>query len=473
VRASSIGRWLIAVALLAGATTAARAADPPLPLPKPPVPDLRLAEHPEARTAALPDDNVARLLRAALARGDKYLLNTWWNEYMLGVAPYAAAGQRAATTSTIDSEEVRRYSSAAYALAVSLTTGAYDEKLAGVPTLLATERTVELVRYVTSTHVANTARLGWGGSVQSGLWASQIAQAGWLLGDAVTPPTQVLLGRMLAYEADAITGRDLHYYRNRHGEILTPGNSGAEDLAWDGSALWTAVELLPHDYRRPAWADAAYRRLVGAYARPVDTRSSRVVNGHSLRSWLGGSNVEPSGFVVNHGRIHPDYTKHIGMWAAPVSALVGDGVPAAMLEGVGTTYRALTTYRFAGPPYAAPGGTVYRPGTPTVYYPKGPDWGTHCEASYGALDVQVAALGPGSMRANAARWAVAHLTVVRRMQDRYTTGQTYGPAVENHYRAREEHNAMVLGVAYLTWWLRTNGGFTVDTKPPASKMATW
>jgi hypothetical protein len=243
-------------------------------------------------------------------------------------------------------------------------------------------------------------------------------------------------------------------------------------MAWNGATLWTAVELLPHDYRRPAWAEGAYRRLVGAYARPVDATSSRVVNGHPLRSWLGGSNAEPSGFVVNHGRVHPDYTKDIAVWGAPVSSLVGDGVPAAMLEGLGASFRALTTYRFSGPDYRAPGGTVYRPGTATVYYPRGADWGTHLEASYGAFDVQVAALGPGSMRAHATAWAVAHLTAVRRMQDRFTTGQTYGAARENHYRAREEHNAMVLGVGYLTWWVRTNGGFSLDRSAPTTKMAT-
>jgi hypothetical protein len=143
-----------------------------------------------------------------------------------------------------------------------------------------------------------------------------------------------------------------------------------------------------------------------------------------------------------------------------------------MLLGADWTYRALTTYRFPSPPYRAPGGTVYRPGSTTVYYPSGADWGQHREVVYGALDVQTAALSQDpSVRRVAGKWAVAHLGVVKKMQGRYKTGQIYGSQTEDRYRAREEHGAMLLGNAYLTWWLSGNSRVAVDQAQAEAKVA--
>ncbi len=477
MRVTAAGRWVVALAVLAGvATQAGAAAPPPLPgVSKPPVADIRLADHPMRVPDGTPPDAIGNLLRSTLAGSNKYTLNTWWTRYMSGIEPYQVAGERARTTNTIDSEEVRRYTSVAYALAVTLATGAYDPTVTGLDAVGATERVVELVDYVTSTHTANLAGdYGWGGSVQSGMWAGQIATAGWLIGAALPAATQAFVGRMLEYEADVITARKVHYLRDRAGHLITPGNSGAEELAWDGFALWTAVELLPHHYRRSVWAQAAYQRFVGAYARPADVTSTRVVNGHTLRWWLGGSNAESNGFVVNHHRVNPDYTTDISLWAAPVSGIVGDGVPAAMLEGADTTYRALTGYSFSSPPARAPGGTVYKPGSTAVYYPSGADWGAHREVVYASLDVQSAVLAPAwQVRAKATKWAVQHLNVTRTMQARYSTGQIYGPLTEDHYRAREEHAAFLLGTAYLTWWLGANSRLDVDGNKAESKTAVW
>jgi hypothetical protein len=462
-------RWLLALALLCGGAQALAS-----PLPRPPLADVRLADHTLVLSApTTPADKVGTLLRSTLGQSTKYALGTWWEQYMTGVEPYRAAGDRAETSNTMDSEEVRRYTSEAYAVAVALATGAYDPAVTGVDTLTAARRVAKIVDFVTSTHRVNLAgKVGWGGSVQAGMWASEVAVAGWLIGPALSPTTQLFVGRMLAYEADVIAARQVHYLRDRSGRIRTPGNSGAEELAWDGVALWAAVELLPHHYRRPVWAEAAYRRFVGAYSRPADVHSGRVVNGYSLSAWLGGSNVEPTGFVVNHYRVNPDYTEDIALWGAPLSGLVGDGLPDALLEGADTTYRALTSYRFPSPPFRAPGGTVYQPGSTTLYYPSGADWGEHREAVFGSMDAQTAVLArTWQVRVTAGKWAAAHLDVVRRMQARYDTGQIHGPRSEDHYRAREEHDAFLLGNAYLTWWLAANKRLRVDTATADSKAA--
>ncbi|HEU0130860.1 MAG TPA: hypothetical protein VFQ85_07700 [Mycobacteriales bacterium] len=460
-------RGLLALALLGAAVARADA----FTGPQAGLGDVRLAEHPAATATVLPRDAIGTLLRGAMNKTDKYALTVWWQQYMTGVDPYLTANERARTNQTIDSEEVRRYTSVAYALAASLATGAYDSAVTGVEKAVATERVVELVTYVATTHRANLmSSKGWGGSVQAALWAAQITTAGWLIGPALPPPTQVLLGRLMAYEADIVAKRELHYLRDTAHHVLTPGNSGAEELAWDGVALYTAVELLPHHANRGRWAQAAYERFVGAFSRPQDIHSTYVVNGRTVADWLDGSNAEPDGFVVNHYRINPDYTTDIALWAAPVSGLVGTAVPESVLAGADVTYKALTTVRFDPRVYNAPGGTVYRPGSSAVYYPRGADWGEHREAVYAGLDVQTAVLSTDPrVRDVAAKWARVHLDVVRGMQARFTTGQIYGPQSEDHYRSREEHAAMVLANAYLTWWLRANQRVSVDTRPASAK----
>lgn len=472
-RRSPALRWTLALALLAGVTTPAGAASGPSLPPPAAVGDVRLATRPDLSRLRTPTDEVARLLRSALTRSNKYALGTWWEEYMAGAQAYHDAGTRAGEKQTIDSEEVRRYSSVAYGLSASLATGAYRADVTGVPEHVARLRVADLVHYVASLHRANVQHtVGWGESVQAALWSSQAALAGWLLDDGLPPSTQVLVGRMLAHEADVVSARRLHYYRDRQGRVLTPGNSGAEELAWDGVALWTAVELLPHHERRSTWASAAYRRFVGAYARPADVGSTRMVNGRAVASWLGGSNAEANGFVVNHHKLNPDYTTDIAIWGAAVSGLTDGSVPAAMLEGMDRTYLALATHRFPSPPYRAPGGPAFRPGHPDVYYPTGPDWGPDRHVVYGSLDAQTAALSRDPrVGLKATGYARLRLREVEKMQARFPTGQIYGPRSEDVYRAREEHAAMLLGNAYLTWWLAHNDRFDIDRAPAEQKRA--
>ncbi|HEU0130356.1 MAG TPA: hypothetical protein VFQ85_05115 [Mycobacteriales bacterium] len=434
-----------------------------------PAPVAALALAPLPALPAVRGDANGGLVAAALASSDRYFLGTWWAERMSWLEPWASSAQRIAATGTLDSEQVRRYSSVALAVAAPLATGGYDAGTTGVPAATATERVVALVRLMVRTHRANVGTdAGWGGSWQSALWASQAALAGWLTGDALADADRLLLARMLEYEADAVRARPMHYLRDRSGKVLTPGNSGGEELAWDALGELTAVELLPYHDRRAAWAEDAYRRFVASYARPADVRSTAVVNGRAFGAWLGGSNAEPNGFVVNHGRLNPDYTVSVSLHGAVVPALAGDGVPQALLVNQDVLYRALASTPFAAPPAKAPGGTVYVPGNPTLYYPSGPDWGSARHAVYATEDVEAAAFGlDRGLRVPAAAWARLRLGAVRAQQARFRTGQVYGPVSEDRYFAREEWAGVLLAYAHLTQRLHALGRLRVDRRPPA------
>lgn len=470
-------RRLVAVAMCVSAVSAVPAGagtrpDPPAVVASVPssLTALTLAELPLMNAVAALDPT-ATTLRRALVNSNRYILNVWWPRHMSWAGPIPAAAERLAAKHTLDDEELRRYSSVALTLAAPIATKTYSNSMTGVPAASALDHVAALVQILVRTHRANLGTdVGWGGSWQSALWSSQAGLAGWLAGDALPEPDRLMLARMLEYEADAVSARKMHYLRDRHGAVLTPGDSGAEELAWDALGEFTAVELLPHHPRRHAWAVDAYERFIAAYARPQDVTSSRKVHGRALSSWLGGSNVEPNGIVVNHGRVNPDYTVSMSMHAAAISGLVGNGVPRAVLTNQDKLHRALSSTPFTGRGYRRPGGTVYVPNSAAIYHPQGPDWGTHRQVVYGVFDLQIAAFGLDSMQRVPARtWAARHLGQVLAMQGRFKTGQTYAGLNEDKYFAREEWTGSLLAYAELVDWLSTTKRLRVDDRPASAK----
>lgn len=413
-------------------------------------------------TTKVPTSATAVLERRILRNANRYALTVWWEQWGGDVERLANA------PTTLKSDDVRRYSSVAYELAVSLATGAYSESVTGVPRDVAERRTRLLVEVLAGAHRANlgvTLDSGWGGGWQTGLWASQAAQAAWLLGETLPAADALMVARMLAFEADATLNRPIHYLRDRHGATLTPGDTGAEELAWDGMLLETAVELLPSHPRRAVWASGAYRRMVGSYARPQDVSSTRVVNGLPLASWLDGSNAETNALVVNHYRLHPDYAACVGfdLAAVTITSLVGDGVPDTAMSEASGVYRALSSVPFRG-------ATIYVRGSSDIRYPWGTDWGTDRQIVFGALDAQVSALGLDRGLSTPARvWAQRHLGAVAAMQSRSATGQTYQPGDDNRYPQREEQIGTMAALSYLTDWVVANRLVKRDTHAPSSK----
>lgn len=455
----------VACALVVSVVPAADAgpADPP------PLAALTLAKLPYMNAVA-PLDPIATTLRGSLANSNRYFLTTWWDTHMSWLEPWQSSSRRLIAKRTLDSEEVRRYSSVALALAAPLATRSYDRRVTGVDAATARDRVVALVQVLVRTHNSNAVGVGWGSSWQSGLWASQAALAGWLCGALLPEADRVLLARMLEAEAHHIAARPIHYLRDRSGRVLTPGDSGSEEVAWDAVAMLTAVELLPLHPQRAQWATHAYRRFVAAYARPSDVHSNAPVSGRAVSKWLEGSNIEQDGTVVNHGRVNPDYMVSMSLHGAVVPGLTGQGVPAALLFGNGNMHAALHNVRFDTPAYRKPGGTIYAQRSPLIYHPSGPDWGTQRQVVYGVFDLQVAALGlDRGARVPAREWAALHLGHVRRLQARFKTGQTYGHKSEDKYFAREEWTGALLGYAELFDWLSTTKRFRIDHTSPTTK----
>lgn len=394
-----------------------------------------------------PRTDEGRRLRRILLATNRYDLGTWWEARGFGDGELDIGGTTA--------DEVRPAAAVAVGLAVSLASGAYAPGRVGVPTERAWDRTTRLVSALVGSHRAVRGKAGWGDGWQTALWAAYAGLAAWLVWNALDGGARDGVGAMVAAEADRLLDVDVPYFRDASGEVRSPGDSKAEENSWNGRLLDLAVAMLPGHERAGAWREKSLRFLISAYARHDDVTSDERLHGRPLSAWLDGSNVQDNGVVINHHRVHPDYMVVPHNAAAALHAgLRGRPVPAGALHGLDVVYRALVDLDFDSPPYDPPGGTVYRDGSPDIYYPSGSDWGTRRRVNFVLNDVQAAVLGFDRGASTAAsEWERLHAEEVLAMVARFDDGRVYGAREEFDSDQREEEAAEKAGQAYLTRWL--------------------
>ena len=344
------------------------------------------------------------MIRGILRQTDKYCLRTWFPQrYGSQTGTYLDLG---GTTET----SIRPAAAAAFALAVSLTTGAYEPAVTGVSASDARATCARLARSLAYRHRRNAVG-GWGWQWQTNLWAALAAQAAWLVADDLTEVQRMLVAGMITDEANWRLSQPIIYWKDRSGQELTPGDSKAEEASWNAMLLQAAVVALPNHPHRGAWLLNCRKLMISAFSRQADLTSNQVVDGINISAFLQGWNINGDGTLVNHNRIHPDYmcTNAHNLQAVCLFALAGHAPPQSALHNQALVYSALTSKAFAAPPYAAPGGTIYRTNSPALYYPQGNDWGSGRRMHAATADVMIGAFGlasgptPGPC-STAARW---------------------------------------------------------------------
>jgi hypothetical protein len=314
---------------------------------------------------------------------------------------------------------------------------------------------------------------GWGWGWQTAHWAMLTGAAAWLLWDRLTPQTRSDVVAMMVSEADHQLPLAVPYWSAPDGTRLAPGDTKAEEDAWNAGLLALASAMMPSAPHALAWRAKAAELAVAAYSVQADDTSGTVVNGVPLSRRLQGFNAFSDGTVENHRIIHPDYATSVQLlWlAADFDRLAGHSVPEAMFHDGGLVYSSLSTRVFTageqspaagGGLFAEPGGTVYRPGSAAIYYPEGDDWGTSRRAHFVSLDAHAAVY---ARYLGATGWAAsAALAQHERAQRRLTAssgaddGRTYDvdPAVaatEDTYPGREEYAASNLATAWLALYV--------------------
>ena len=346
---------------------------------------------------------------------------------------------------------VRPGCEAAYALAVVLKTGIFDETALGVSHSEALERNVRLIKAVAAAHDG----VGWKYPWQSAFWAAHSCSAGWLLWEDLDPPTRALVASIVQLEANRFIVPDYKVpYWNGKG-----GDTKAEENAWNSTILQLGCAMMPGHGNVPRWKEAGSRLMVSAYAQKRDVQSDAVIDGRAVKDWIEGYNAREDGAVVNHGFIHPDYMTAISLSlrAFPIMSLARQPVPEAADFRAPSVYEAFVTRRWPSPPFEAPGGTIYIPGSAEIYWPQGTDWFVGNVVSYYRMDVYAHLLGwDRELPRRAEHWMRLREEEMLRRESLRGDGSHYAPGQFAGYPGREQIFALRMADVFLLQWLRAH-----------------
>lgn len=396
-----------------------------------------------------PLDRQGLQVKEILINANKYALKTWWQKR-------GYAGQKGLYLNFFGNAEdnIRPVADEAFSLAVSLKTDAYDAKTTGVTKSIAEQILKKMVVSLAFRHKATT-KDGWGNSWQSALWANRAGHAGWLIWDNLSAVEKKYVQDMVVYEANRFNTYSVPYYRGPDGKLNYPGDTKAEENAWNSAILQLATAMMPNHPNKEIWRGKMLQLMISAFARPLDVKSREVVDGKTLAQWLKGSNIANDGTLVNRDRLNPDYmtTVSLNIQTALVYSLARLPVPKAAFFNADIVYKALSDGSFFNT-------HIYQNGSAKIGYPRGNTWGVSRRMNFALLDLEASVFGFDHLAAKKGNyWADLHISAVRQMQQRSATGQTYLYAKEDKYQGREEWVAELAGEAYLVKWLQSQGAF--------------
>ncbi|MDO8733399.1 MAG: hypothetical protein Q7L55_12655 [Actinomycetota bacterium] len=358
-------------------------------------------------------------------------------------------------------ESVRRSANVALAAAIMLTTTNW-KSVQNISRAQLLAYAKWQIRSIACQHDSITPG-GWGTTWQSALWASTAGQAGWLLWPYLGKQERAYVAAMVKSEADAVAARGPHYYRDRDGKELSAGNSKSDEVSWDLTAPALAMAMAPNSKRANTWKRALVGFSIAAFARPSDLTDNIKVNGINISQELPGTNANEDGTITNHNIINPDYQQNVQnlWWSASMLRVAGLSVPEAVFLNSDIIYRSLAVVDFPSPPYATPGGIVYKPGG-QIYYPQGVSWGTRRPATFTGVDSFAAIYSAADT--HAAHYLADHARDTRGMQQRYNSGRIYATGnLEDSYALGKEEYALMQTA--LAWWagsVPSGPGFKLD-----------
>lgn len=352
---------------------------------------------------------------------------------------------------------VRMPACAAYGMAVALKAGLFDERAVGINRAELARRTRLLIKGVASAHKANPGGT-WGERWQSPMIAGMTGHAGWMMWDDLDAECRDMVLKMILFEADRHLRPDytVPYWNGKDGDTK------AEENAWETFVLQVAVAMLPEDARAARWRRICCELMISAFSRPSDMKRKDVkIDGRAPSEWLKGYNIFENGTLVNHNLIHDDYMtaiSHNMMRSVLVCSLAGIPAPEAFDFNFDVVYRAFANVQFPSPPYKAPGGSMYLPGKPEVYYPQGNDWGRCRFDIFYLMDAYACALGhPKELRERAGEWMRVRTEKILAMQARHADGRMYAKGEFDTFDGREQMTVWLFADAYLLKWLKAQG----------------
>jgi hypothetical protein len=421
---------------------------------------------PQGLSQPMPDSP----LLAALLDAQKTMLGVEYDRSFAARTTQKYLNVRADSTS--QELAIRSAAMSTLTVAIGMSMDGYDNARVGRDRGFALGYVDWLLRSVACQHRAVSPG-GWGHTVQSAMWAGFAGFAAWLVWNDLPPQTRAYVGSVVADEANWVASRPDPYWKNESGSYLPgrAGNSAAEEAAWDAGHMGLAIQMLAGHPQAGAWTRKGTQLGIVAYSTQADTRRTNPVNGVALRTRLAGFNAYDDGTVENHGGIHADYISvaQYAWWSTIYAGVAGRALPQGFVHNNRLAWRATTKVVFPSPPFAAPGGTIYR-SDGTIYYPQIADWGVLRYPQWLAYDATAnlvaADVDPASGTRDqppALSWLDLHTAKTRQLQQRHADGHIYEPGEERYARA-EQLNAQLIAMG---WAVRY-----ADTRLPEVAVST-
>ena len=240
----------------------------------------------------------------------------------------------------------------------------------------------------------------WGFSWQSSLWVGGFGPAALLVWDDLPPALRDDLKRVVFAEADRIAAKPPKDYQ--------PGDTGAEENAWDTHAPAVALAMDPYHAHAERWLEALRKYAVNTYSVPADRTSDAKVGQHRVRALVTTSNLFDDFTLENHRFFHPDYVQVSGqlLGEAWLYLQLGDRIHGTSLAKEFQPYalhHAREVWENVAKPLILPTGELA--------FPSGTDWTVNCSIIPSYLAYIATGLGdPDALRAMIAlpRQALRH-----------------------------------------------------------------
>lgn len=233
--------------------------------------------------AAPPPDDVPATLRAMLTDYRRYAETQWHTDAARSGLGYWGTGRGEG-----GNEGVRAISTTALVYALLARDGDTAFKTA--------DRVGPALQYAADIHTtgpaAGTDGKKWGDSWQSAMWAGNLGTTAWLARGTLSPATLSAVQRVVAHEADRFIGQTP--------PAMEPGDTKAEENAWDLTAPAAALLLMPDHAHAPDWQEAVRRFGFNTISAPAD----RGAGGGRVMT----AQVFPDFTLENHDIFHPVYS---------------------------------------------------------------------------------------------------------------------------------------------------------------------
>jgi len=224
---------------------------------------------------------------------------------------------------------------------------------------------------------ASPASPAWGYDWQSSLWMQSLGMGALL--------SWKELGNELKTDIKRVAAAEAGWVASRLPRSESPGNTGAEENAWDTGAPAVALAMMPEESSASLWMQTLTTYAANTYSHPEDKyRTGKIAELVSTK------NINRDWTLLNHNFFHPDYAQVSGMHLGEAWLILKLG------DGVHGTSLADTFEPFARHNVEEVWNLVLRPlllPTGEFAFPAGNDWTYHCSTNQGYFAYIATAFG--------------------------------------------------------------------------------